>query len=119
MQASLRVEVPHELAVRLRPFDKQLPRIIELGLREWTAVGQTGFEGASEVLEFLAKLPSPEETLALRPSDGLQRRVNDLLEKNRIGGLTPEEEREWEQYQYLEHLVRMAKSQALLRIKKM
>ena len=118
MLASLSVDVPAELAARLRPFDRQLPRIIELGLREWTAAEQTGFEGASGVLEFLANLPSPEETLALRPSDGLLSRVNDLLERNRMGGLTPDEQREWEQYQYLEHLVRLAKAQALLRLKK-
>lgn len=116
MQASLQVEVPQELAVRLRPFNKQLPRIIELGLREWTATSQPGFEGASEVLEFLAKLPSPEETLALQPSETLQSRVGSLLEKNRSSRLTAEEEREWEQYQYLEHLVRIAKAQALLRL---
>jgi hypothetical protein len=116
MQASLQVEVSQELAVRLRPFNKQLPRIIELGLREWTAASQSGFQGASEVLEFLAKLPSPEEILALQPSEALQTRVSSLLEKNRSSRLTAEEERDWEQYQYLEHLVRMAKAQALLRL---
>jgi hypothetical protein len=117
MQASLQVEVPQELAVRLRPFNKQLPRIIELGLREWTASGQPGFEGASEVLEFLARLPSPEDILTLQPSEALQNRVNSLLEKNQVSRLTAEEERDWERYQYLEHLVRMAKTQALLRLK--
>ena len=68
-------------------------------------------------MEFLAKLPSPEEIIALRPSEALQIRVSTLLEKNRSSGLTAEEEQEWEQYQYLEHLVRMAKARALLRIR--
>jgi hypothetical protein len=85
-------------------------------LREWTAGSQSGFEGAAEVLEFLAKLPSPEEIIALRPSEDLQSRVSALLEKNRSAGLTAEEEQEWEQYQYLEHLVRMAKARALLKL---
>ena len=118
MLASLQVDIPQELAIRLRPFKSQLPRIIELGLREWNAAGQSGFEGATEVLEFLAKLPSPEEIIALRPSEALQSRVSTLLEKNSSSGLTAEEEQEWEQYQYLEHLVRMAKARALLKIKK-
>lgn len=116
MLAPVQLEVPQELAVRLRPFKSQLPKIIELGLREWNAAAQSGFEGAAEVLEFLARLPSPEEIIALRPSEALQAKVSYLLDKNRTSGLTPEEELEWEQYQYLEHLVRMAKARALLKL---
>jgi len=33
--------------------ENQLPRILELGLREWNAVTQSEFEGAAEFLEFL------------------------------------------------------------------
>ena len=51
------------------------------------------------------------------PSTALQDRVEDLLEKNRTVGLTPEEQKEWEQYQYLEHLVRLAKAKAYLKLK--
>ena len=111
------LNVPDELAVRLRPLEKQLPRILELGLREISAGAQPGFVGAAQIMEFLASLPTPAETLALRHSDALQARVNALLEKNRAEGLTPDEEQEWEQYQYLEHLVRTAKAQARLKLK--
>ncbi len=110
------LEVPDELAQRLRPLADRLPRILELGLREMNASAQPGFTGAAEVLEFLAGLPTPEEILTLRPSEALQARVSDLLEKNRTGGLPPAEEQEWEQYQYLEHLVRMAKAKARLKL---
>lgn len=106
------LKVSEELATRLHPLQDQLPRILEFGLREWQATAQAGFNGASEVLETLAALPTPEEILALRPSADLQARINILLEKNRNEGLTPVEEREWEQYQYLEHLVRLAKAKA-------
>jgi uncharacterized protein YnzC (UPF0291/DUF896 family) len=58
-----------------------------------------------------------KEILSLRPSDALQSRVRELLEKNREEGLTPAEEQEWQQYEYLEHLVRMAKARALLKQK--
>lgn len=84
--------------------------ILELGLREWNAETQGGFEGAAETLEFLAGLPTPEEILALRPSERLHRRVQELLERSREGKLQPHEEEEWERYQFLEHLVRMAKA---------
>lgn len=118
MLASITLNIPQELAGRLRPLTGQLPRILELGLREFDAVEQVGFEGAAEVLELLASLPTPEEILALRPSKGLQVRISELLEKNRTTGLTADEEREWEQYQYLEHLVRVAKAKAYAKLNK-
>ena len=62
-------------------------------------------------------LPSAEEIIKLRPSDRLQKRIDALLKKNRTEGLRPEEEREWAQYEYLEHLVRLAKANAALKLK--
>ena len=112
MLASITLDIPQELAGRLNPLQGQLPRILELGLREFDAVEQNGFEGAAEVLELLASLPSPEEILDIKPSQRLQARIGELLEKNRSTGLSAEEEREWEQFQYLEHLVRVAKAKA-------
>ena len=112
----IKVEVSEELALRLNPLQEQLPEILELGLRAWNADAQTGFSGLAEVLEFLASLPSPEEILTLKPSAKLQQQVELLLEKNRTVGLTPEEERAWQQYEYVEHLVRVAKAKALLRL---
>jgi hypothetical protein len=117
VMSPITLNVLDELAVRLRPLEKQLPRILELGLREISAGAQPGFVGAAQIMEFLASLPTPEEALALRPSEALQARVNVLQEKNRAEGLTPDEEQEWEKYQYLEHLVRIAKAQALLKLK--
>jgi hypothetical protein len=111
------VELPSELAKRLRPLSERLPDILEMGLRQWQASGQPGFQGTAEIMEFLATLPSPEEILALRPSAALQSRVETLLEKNREEGLTPAEEQEWQQYEYLEHLVRIAKARALIKQK--
>jgi hypothetical protein len=55
--------------------------------------------------------------LALRPSSALQERITALLEKNRDEGLSASEEQEWEQYRFLEHLVRIAKAKACLKLK--
>ena len=110
------LKVPDELAERLRSQQERLPEILELGLRELHRETQSGFEGAAEVLEFLAELPSPEEILNLRPSERLQGRVQELLGKSRAGKLTGQEEAEWERYQYLEHLMRMAKAKACLKL---
>ncbi len=108
--------VPEELALRVRPFEKELPQILELGMQAWNARGESGFSGLTDVLETLASLPAPEEVLALRPSPVLQGRIDELLEKNQGGGLSAEEQRVWEQYRYVEHLVRLAKARAALKL---
>lgn len=111
------LNIPEELATRLSSLEDKLPQILELGLRDLVAMSQTGFAGTAEVLEFLAQLPTPEEIIALRPSPALQADINALLEKNRTVGLTPAEEQMWQQYEYLEHLIRMAKAKAFLKLK--
>lgn len=116
MLLPITIQVSDELADRLSTRTDELPQILELGLREIEAADELKFSGAADVLEFLAGLPSPEEVLALRPSGVLQERISELLEKNRTLGLSEEEETEWEQFQYLEHLVRLAKAKAYLRL---
>lgn len=109
--------IPEDLAQRLLPAEKDLPQILELGIRAWDARRGSGFSRLSDVLETLASLPSPEEVLALRPSAALQEKIEELLEKNRSGSLSPDEQRAWEQYEYVEHLVRLAKTRAAMRLK--
>jgi hypothetical protein len=110
----LTLTVPDELATRLRAVKDRLPDIIEMGLREWLSASP-GYTGLADVLETLARLPSPEEVLGLRPSTHLQDRIEELLAKNRAGDLSAEETGEWERYEYLEHLVRLAKGRAIQR----
>jgi hypothetical protein len=110
-------DLPDEVATQLQPFKDKLPQILELGLRELNAITQEGFSGVAEVLEFLASLPTAEAIIALRPSESLQAQISTLLEKNRMVGLTQSEEQLWQGYQYLEHIVRMAKARAFLKIK--
>ena len=110
----LTLTVPDELASRLRAVEDRLPEILELGLREWLSTSP-GYAGLGDVLETLARLPSPEEVLGLRPATHLQDRIEELLAKNRAGGLSAEEQREWDRYEYLEHLVRLAKTRAIQR----
>jgi hypothetical protein len=73
-------------------------------------------EGLGDVLETLARLPGPQEVLALRPSAALQERIAALLDRQRSGRLSADEEREWEKYQYVEHVVRIAKAKAALKL---
>jgi hypothetical protein len=110
-------DLPDEVASQLRPFGDKLPQILKLGLQEFQAIDQDGFSGMAEVLEFLAGLPTAEEIIALRPSESLQSRISALLEKNRMEGLTSEEEQLWQGYEYIEHIVRMAKAKAFSKLK--
>jgi hypothetical protein len=114
--ASITLSLPDDLILQVQAQQKQLARILELGLRELNAGGQSGFDGAADVLELLAALPSPEEILNLRPSARLSARVSEIIEKSRAGAMTPLDEEEWERYEYLEHLVRLAKAAAQRKI---
>ena len=61
----LTLTIPDDLATRLRPVQDRLPQILELGLRELHSTPPS-YEGLSAVLEALARLPAPDEVLALR-----------------------------------------------------
>ncbi len=111
MEVSL--NIPDELLPRLHLHKGKLAQILSLGLREIEAKPSEGFTGLADVLEFLAGLPTPEETLHLRPSSQLQAQIEQLLEKQREQGLNAEEATVWQQYEYVEHLVRKAKLSAL------
>ena len=110
------VNLPDDLAAQLDNLQNQLPQILQLGLRELNATPQVGFSGVADILEFLAELPTPEEILALRPSATLQAQISDLLEKSRSTGLSQDEERLWQSYEYLEHVVRIAKAKAHIKL---
>ena len=61
----LTLNVPDELAIRLRAAEDRRPEILEFGLREWLST-ETGYAGLGDVLETLARMQSPEEC---SPSD--------------------------------------------------
>ena len=115
MQITL--DLSEDLARKMSGLEEQLPQALALGLDELASRPQEGFKGFVEVLEFLANLPSPEEVLALRPSEMLQAQIDQLAEKHKAEALTASETLLWKQYEYLEHVVRMAKARAYLKIR--
>jgi hypothetical protein len=114
--SSITLEIPDDLVERLRALADRLPRVLDLGLRALSIEPQLEYGGTADVLERLAGLPAPEEVLGLRPSTALQDRISVLLEKSRADRLSPEEELEWQRIEYLEHLVRLAKAKAALKL---
>lgn len=65
-----------------------------------------------EVLEFLTSSPSCEQIIAFHPSQEMQHHVSYLLEMNRNGTLTPEEQEEMEEISRLEHFITQLKIKA-------
>ncbi|MCV6637853.1 hypothetical protein [Candidatus Albibeggiatoa sp. nov. NOAA] len=111
----LTLNVPDELVPRLQAHQAQLAQVLTFGLRELEAKPYGYFNGLNDVLEFLASLPSNEDILRLRPTPELQAQLNQLVEKQKAGSLNAEEEKAWQQYEYIEHLVRKAKISAIKR----
>lgn len=64
-----------------------------------------------EIADFIAQM-APEKLVTYTASPTLQRRINDLLDKNKEDGLTPEERSELEHYLLIDHLISLAKLRA-------
>lgn len=112
------IDLPENLAAHLQSHKGKLSRIFEIGLREFEASSAIGYKSVADVLEFFAGLPAPDEILALRPSAEMQEKIDELLEKNRREGLSEAEEQIWSSYEFIEHLVRIAKAKASAQLKK-
>ena len=67
---------------------------------------------SDEVLDFLLSKPSPEDVMALRPSDQAQERLRYLLDGNRNDSLSDAEKGELDRYLEIEHFVRRLKIRA-------
>lgn len=65
-----------------------------------------------EIIEFIAAGTSPESVVAFGPSEAVQQRVADLVERSKEAKLSTEEQSELEDYLQLEHIMIMAKARA-------
>ena len=65
-----------------------------------------------EIIDFIAAGTTPEAVLAFRPSDSVQQRVAELVERSHNGSVSAEEQSELEDYLQLEHIMIMAKARA-------
>ncbi len=65
-----------------------------------------------ELLDFLASSPSAEELIAYRPPEALQARISELLEKNRQGNLSAEEQTELDEFLRMNRFMSRLQAQA-------
>lgn len=66
----------------------------------------------SEIIDFLASTPTPEDIIAFKPSGRLEQRVSDLLERNRQDTLTAEGRAELDEFLRMNHFMNMLKIRA-------
>lgn len=105
----LTIEVPEDLANRLRPVRNRIIDILELGLRDIEPVRHPLY---NELIEFLARGPKPQEILTFRPSQAVTERISSLLDKNQTSLLSASEETELEQAEILDYLMTLIKARA-------
>ena len=67
-----------------------------------------------EMIDFIAAGTTPQDVAQFRPSPGAQKRVAELIEREKENGLLTEEKSELDHYLQLEHILRLAKARARL-----
>jgi hypothetical protein len=65
-----------------------------------------------EIIDFIAAGTTPEAVVQFQPSMEAQRRVAELIDREKGQGLSPEERSELDHCMELEHILRMAKARA-------
>ncbi len=114
---TLTLNLPDELVAFLPSSESDFAKVISAGLRSQRDAKRGTVHHVSEVAETLANLPTPQEVLAMRPSDELVARTQELLDKSKVSRLSSEEQTEWDDIMQVEHLVRVAKARATIKLK--
>lgn len=110
------LQVPEDLAERIRPLGHWLPAILELSFVGCRTVAAAT---ASEVIEFLARDPSPEAVLNYHASERSQERLRRLLALNAAGMLGAEELSELDELGNIEHIVVQLKARVAAQLPRM
>ncbi|MGM9507137.1 hypothetical protein ACS5NO_05405 [Larkinella sp. GY13] len=64
----------------------------------------------AEFTDLISAGVTPEQILAFKASDELRNRFYELLQKEKAGHATEEEQKELNHFMELEHIIRMAKA---------
>jgi len=69
-------------------------------------------QAATEIAQFLAYHPTPEQIIAFHPSPEVAERAYELIHTDRNGELSEEERKELESYLVIEYLMELIKLEA-------
>jgi hypothetical protein len=65
-----------------------------------------------EIVDFIAAGATPTEVIDFHPSEATRERVADLIHRQKVDELSPDETAELNHYLEAEHIMRMAKARA-------
>jgi hypothetical protein len=71
-----------------------------------------------EILDFITSTPTPEQIIAFQPSEQLNQRLHELLDKKGEDVLTADEQKELDEFLRMGHFMNMAKSRARQKLAK-
>jgi hypothetical protein len=68
-----------------------------------------------EITDFLSSAPSIDEIVAFQPSERLNQRLHELLDKNTENTLSSDERQELEEFMRMNHLLKMIRIKSRLK----
>ena len=104
---TLTVDLSDEVASRIAPMQRWLSTILELSL---LGLRTPAVATVTEIIEFLAGNPTPQEILQYHVSERAQERLQRLLALNRAGMLSEVEQLELDEMEKIEHVFIMFKA---------
>jgi hypothetical protein len=107
--ATVTIEVPDELSELVEQAGDRLPELLARSLRE----PMLPAHAYRYVLDFLASRPTSKQVAAFGPTPEMVERLRALLGREASGEITPAEKAELDEYERLEHLMVMIKSDSL------
>lgn len=107
------LDIPDNLIQAVNEIGDQLPVVLEMGMSRYAPLSTRAYR---EAVAFLTKELPLEEIVDFRFSDDIEKRVNELLEKNSAGQLSQAEEVELERLSQLEEQLQLMKANALVKL---
>lgn len=115
--AKITLEVPDELSEQLAAMGDafgtrwrdRLPELLALSLRQ-PAIPADFYR---YVLDFISHNPTPEQIANFKPTSEMQERLRLLLDRNKAGTLSAIEQAELDEYEHIEHLIVLLKTNNL------
>lgn len=100
------LEVSEELSQQLAQVGDRLPELLALSLQQPAIPGHI----YRYILDFLSSNPSPQQIAEFKPTPEMQERLRTLLTRCKTNQLTPNEIKELNEYEQIEHLIIMMKA---------
>lgn len=91
------LHIPNSLAQQIQPISNWLPTIIELSVANFRFTEVK--KASDDLIAFLSNHPTPKKVLRYKISDESQNRVSELLNKNGIGTISSDENKELDEWQ--------------------